>query len=84
LTCRGGAHPAARLADISEGGAWIKGAPNLAVEESGLFRIEGFDQHLRFMVRGHEEDALHVEFEAGSEWEAYRRWFNANIDRKAA
>ncbi|MBV9560425.1 MAG: HAMP domain-containing protein [Bradyrhizobium sp.] len=84
ITCRAGAQPGAALTDISEGGAWIKGVPDLSMNEAGTFGIQGCDSTLRFVVRGRENDALHVEFETGSEWEAYRRWFAANIDRKAA
>jgi methyl-accepting chemotaxis protein len=84
VTCRGGARPNAQLADISEGGAWIKRVPDLDIGESGILKIQGCEANLRFSVRSGEDDALHVEFEPDREWEAYRKWFAVNIDKRAA
>ena len=84
VTCRGGGRPNAQLADISEGGAWITRVPDLEIGESGILKIQGCEANLRFSVRSREDEALHVEFEADREWEAYRKWFVVNIDKAAA
>jgi methyl-accepting chemotaxis protein len=84
VTCRGRAQPNARLADISEGGAWVKGVPELGVGETGSMSIQGFELHLPFTVRSRGPEAIHVEFDLSHRREAYERWFDATLRKQAA
>ena len=53
------------LVDLSEGGAWIRCAPQLDVNETGVLRIKGFASQLPFTVRTHDGEAAHVAFVLG-------------------
>ena len=74
----------ATLADISEGGAWIRGVPELDIGETGFMTLQGFDQNLPFTVRSQSPEAIHVEFDLGHRREAYERWFDAHLRKQAA
>ena len=72
------------LADISEGGAWIRGVPELDVGETGFMTLQGFEPKLPFTVRSQSPEAVHVEFDLAHHHEAYQRWFDANLRKEAA
>jgi methyl-accepting chemotaxis protein len=74
----------ATLLDISAGGAAIRCAPDLDVGDSGSIAIQGFDRDLSFMVRHRDAEALRVEFDLGSEAQAYHGWFERTFGRAAA
>jgi methyl-accepting chemotaxis protein len=84
VNCRGRTQPDAILADISEGGAWILGIPELQIGETGFMSIEGFELNLPFAVRSQGPEAIHVEFDLGHRREAYQKWFDINLRRLAA
>jgi methyl-accepting chemotaxis protein len=50
------------LVDLSEGGAWIRCAPRLDANETGVLRIKGFASPLPFAVRTQDGEAAHVAF----------------------
>jgi methyl-accepting chemotaxis protein len=83
INCRGRARPEAKLSDISEGGAWIKGVPDLDIGDTGSMQIQGFEPHLAFTVRSKSPDAIHVEFDLAHQRDAYRRWLDT-VPRKQA
>ena len=66
LPCRldvtGGGTHTARVADISEGGANVRGGPALQPGDRGNLRVEGFGVALPFSVRSGEADLLRVSF----------------------
>jgi methyl-accepting chemotaxis protein len=84
VVCQTRARPEAVLSDISEGGAWIKGVPDLDIGETGSMHIHGFDPHLPFTVRSKSPDAIHVEFDLGRHSEAYTSWLSATLTKEAA
>jgi methyl-accepting chemotaxis protein len=53
----------ARLADLSERGACVRGGPSLEIGARGALHIERLDTPLAFAVRSNEDGALHIEFE---------------------
>ena len=83
VTCRGRKQPNATLTDISEGGAWIRGVPDLEIGDIGVMTIEGFAPDLPFAVRSLSPEAIHVEFDLGSHRETYRLWLDANLKKAA-
>ena len=84
VNCHGRIQSNATLADISEGGAWIRGVPELDIGETGFMTIQGFDQNLPFTVRSQSPEAIHVEFDLGHRREAYERWFDMHLRKQAA
>ena len=66
MACRisagGGTAAAARLVDISEGGACIATASPMRVGETGTLEVSGIGSPLPFVVRSIESDRLHVAF----------------------
>ena len=66
MTCRvtvpGQSTRAARVSDISEAGACIRGGPALPVGSSGTLDLDGIDFSLPFIVRADGGDVLHVAF----------------------
>ena len=84
LNCRGRMHPNATLADISEGGAWIRGVPELQIGETGFVSIQGCGMNLPFTVRSQGPEAIHVEFDLEAGREAYQSWFDASFKKRAA
>jgi methyl-accepting chemotaxis protein len=84
VNCRGRMQSNATLADISEGGAWIRGVPELDIDETGFMTLQGLDQNLPFTVRSQSPEAIHVEFDLGHRREAYERWFDAHLRKQAA
>jgi methyl-accepting chemotaxis protein len=84
VNCRGRLQSNAMLADISEGGAWIRGVPELEIGETGTMSVQGFDADLPFTVRSQGTEAIHVEFDLGHRRDAYHRWFDANLRTQAA
>jgi methyl-accepting chemotaxis protein len=84
VVCRSRPRPEAVLSDISEGGAWIKGVPDLDIGETGSMQLQGFEAHLPFTVRSKSPDAIHVEFELGHHREAYCRWLANALTKEAA
>jgi PilZ domain len=53
---------AARVGDISDGGACILGGPVLPMGASGWLTVDGFELPLPFTVQSNVDDALHVAF----------------------
>ncbi|WP_262049258.1 methyl-accepting chemotaxis protein [Bradyrhizobium sp. Bra78] len=51
---------ATTLVDLSEGGAWVRCAPQIHVGETGLLQIRGLASALPFTVRTHDGEAAHV------------------------
>jgi methyl-accepting chemotaxis protein len=84
VNCRGRMQPNAMLADISEGGAWIRGVPELQIGETGIMTVQGFEPKLPFTVRSQSPEAIHVEFDLGQRRDAYQLWFDANLRKLAA
>jgi len=71
---------AARIADISEGGARLIDVPGAGVGAHGTLRIDGFGDSLAFHVLQVEEEAVHVAFDAG---DATRRVVRQILERVA-
>ena len=65
---------ATRLVDISDGGAWLRCAPQIKVGETGVLRIKSLALPLPFGVRSHDGEAAHVAFtlDAGQKAELFR------------
>jgi methyl-accepting chemotaxis protein len=84
VNCRGRMQTNVSLADISEGGAWIRGMPELNIGETGFMTVQGFEPNLSFTVRSQSPEAIHVEFDLARHREAYHRWFDANLRKQAA
>jgi methyl-accepting chemotaxis protein len=84
VVCRTRPRPEAVLSDISEGGAWIKGVPDLEIGATGSMQIHGFEPHLPFTVRSKSPDAIHVEFDLGRHSEAYTSWLATALTKQAA
>ncbi len=67
LPCRlripGQATQSGRIADISKGGAKVRGAPPLAAGTRGELCLDGANLELPFTVRASEADELHLAFE---------------------
>ncbi len=74
----------ADLVDISEGGAWFRFEPELAMGDRGVMEFSGFDGKVSYHVRAREKDALHVEFDPGENREAFLAWFRRSFARQAA
>jgi len=73
------------LWDISEGGAWIRCAPQLHVGETATLRINGFAPALPFIVRDHDGEAAHVAFTLGGELkQQLGLWVTRNFHNAAA
>jgi methyl-accepting chemotaxis protein len=59
----GGRNPiAARVTDISEGGAWLTDAPDLPVGGTGSLRVDTIGFPLPFAVRASGDGTLHINF----------------------
>ena len=73
------------LVDISEGGAWIRCAPQINVGEAGVLRIKGFAPVLPFTVRTHDGEAAHVAFTlAAREKAEFVGWVAGNFGKAVA
>lgn len=73
------------LVDISEGGAWIRCAPQLQVGETATLRINGFATVLPFIVRDHDGEAAHVAFTLSDELRSQLgAWIARNFHHDAA
>jgi methyl-accepting chemotaxis protein len=65
VLCRvtaGGQTHAARLVDLSEGGAQVAGGPALPVGSQGTLSVDGVGVSLLFLVKGSDGDSLHLAF----------------------
>lgn len=62
LTLPGKPAHTARLSDISEGGACIRGGPSLPIGSNGSLGLDGLDFPVPFTVRSTLDDELHVAF----------------------
>ena len=62
VTIPGQSAIAARVTDISEGGACIVGGPPLTMGAGGKLAVDGIGFPLPFTVRSQQDDALHVAF----------------------
>ncbi|HLJ06341.1 MAG TPA: cache domain-containing protein [Acetobacteraceae bacterium] len=62
LSIAGQSH-AARVTDISEHGAAIRGAPSVPSGTRGMLQIDAVGQALSCVVRGNSDDTLHMAFE---------------------
>jgi methyl-accepting chemotaxis protein len=83
LACRltvGGRTYGARVADLSDTGAHLRGAPALQVGSRGALDLDGVGFPLPFMVRLGEEDSLRLSFELD---EATAARFNGTPERLA-
>ncbi|CAN5456995.1 methyl-accepting chemotaxis protein [soil metagenome] len=70
---------AARLIDLSEGGAAISCNPDMKVGETGSVHFDGLGD-LPFVVRYHGENRLNIEFTASDERQsAYKSWMRKQI-----
>ena len=72
------------LMDISAAGACIRCTQDLGIGESGSIAIQGFDRDLAFIVRSRDTETLRIEFDLGSEAQAYHGWFERTFGRAAA
>ncbi|WP_109116820.1 methyl-accepting chemotaxis protein [Azospirillum sp. TSO22-1] len=71
-----GAESAARVADLSERGACLTGAPELAPGTAGTLRVDGCAVAIPFTAMERRDDDLRVRFElAGTDAEAFARTF---------
>ena len=77
LPCRldvtGGGTHAARVVDISAGGANIRGGPALRPGDRGTLRLESVGSSLIFAVRAVTDGSLHLAFDPGAGTEAALR-----------
>ncbi len=84
LPCRlnvpGQAASGARVANISEGGASIRGGPKLAEGTHGELHLDGFGFVLPCVVRGSDDGMLHLVFELD---EAEKAKFRPAVERLA-
>ena len=62
LSIPGMGEHAARISDLSEGGACVRGAPNLPVGTRGTLVIDGVAIPIPSVARGTDGDGLHVAF----------------------
>ena len=87
LLCRlriGSGERAARVADLSLGGAMLHGASAVA-GEAGVLSIQGCQTPLPFVVKSMEDDTLHVKFELqGAAARAYEASFPGLVGRADA
>jgi len=87
LPCRlriGSGERAARVADLSLGGAILHGASAVA-GEAGVLSIQGCQTPLPFVVKSMEDDTLHVKFELqGAAARAYEASFPGLVGRADA
>jgi aerotaxis receptor len=68
------------LVDISEAGGKIGCSSGMRVGEKGCLRLQGISSPLPFVVRGQQEDALHVEFAlTDAEHAIFADWFGSRI-----
>jgi methyl-accepting chemotaxis protein len=76
---------ATRLVDISDGGAWLRCAPQIKVGETGVLRIKSLALPLPFGVRSHDGEAAHVAFtlDAGQKAD-FSGWLARNFGAAAA
>lgn len=68
IPCRltaGGRTGAARLVDISLGGASVSGGPNFSEGARGTLQVDGLGMTLNFVVRAAETGLLHIAFDLG-------------------
>lgn len=73
------------LVDISEGGAWIRCAPQISIGQQAVLRISGLKARLPFVVRSLDGEAAHVAFSLDADQlEALRAWIDRNVDKAAA
>ena len=63
MSVAGQADCRARMTDISEGGASVKGGPLLQMGARGVLHLDGVGFAFPFTVRGIEDDIVHVSFE---------------------
>ena len=78
----GSAPCAARIRDISQGGAWLSGFGAANSSGVGTLRLgsAGSDAHARFEVRGRESNGdLHVEFLPGQISAGFEVWLKSRI-----
>jgi hypothetical protein len=62
LSIEGDRDHVARVSDISEGGAHVRGAPDLPVGTPGMLRVDGIDVPLPCVVRAASADGLNLAF----------------------
>jgi ABC-type transporter Mla subunit MlaD len=73
------------LVDISEGGAMIARSSGMRAGEKGSLRLDGISVAIPFVVRGQQDDALHVKFELNEALGAtFLQWFNQRISTRLA
>jgi methyl-accepting chemotaxis protein len=73
------------LVDISEGGAWIRCAPQIQVGERAVLRISGLKMPLPFEVRSLNGKDAHVCFSLDADQrEELIGWINQNVSEAAA
>jgi PilZ domain len=76
---------ATTLVDISEGGAWIRCAPQISIGQQGLLRISGLTAVLPFVVRSLDGEAAHVAFSLNAnQSDKLREWIVRNVNEAAA
>ena len=73
------------LVDISEGGAWIRCAPQISIGQQALLRVSGLKAVLPFVVRSLDGGAAHVAFSLNTDQtEELREWISRNVAESAA
>jgi len=76
---------AAKLVDISEGGAWIQCSPEMPIGEAGTMRIQGFPTALSFRARDRDGETIHVAFEFDAQRrDAFAKWLAGSLAGRSA
>ena len=76
---------ATTLVDISEGGAWIRCAPQIAIGQEAALRVSGLKPMLPFIVRSLDGEAAHVAFSlSADQTEELKLWIARNVHEAAA
>lgn len=76
---------AAKLVDISEGGAWICCSPEMPIGEAGAMRIQGFPTALSFRARDRDGETIHVAFEFDAQRrDEFAKWLAGSLAGRSA
>ncbi|HEX3993608.1 MAG TPA: cache domain-containing protein [Acetobacteraceae bacterium] len=62
ISVAGGGEIGVRVKDLSEGGAWLQGTPNVPVGTQGTLRLDGHGVALNWVARTTDGDGMHVAF----------------------
>jgi methyl-accepting chemotaxis protein len=84
LSVAGGGETAVRVKDLSEGGAYVCGTPNMPVGARGTLRLDGYGVALNWVARASEGDGIHVAFALDDAGRAAVRSLLARLAGRAA